>query len=243
MGIMKYNWKIGGITYNMNFDLTPLVISIKTSLIATIITSIIGILIAYLMMNYKGKFRTLIEIILSLPLILPPTVVGFCLLLIFGKNGIIGNILISMNKNIIFTWWATVISAVAVSLPIMYRSLRSAFEQIDENIILSARTLGLSEWNIFKKIILPLSTPGLIGGIALSFARAIGEFGATLMIAGNIPGKTQTIPIAIFFEVESGNMAMASFWVMVIILMSLGIMLILNYWSNKQLKIVGKRKK
>lgn len=227
----------------MNFDLTPLVISIKTSLIATIITSIIGILIAYLIMNYKGKFRTLIEIILTLPLILPPTVVGFCLLLIFGKNGIIGNILISMNKNIIFTWWATVISAVAVSLPIMYRSLRSAFEQIDENIILSARTLGLSEWNIFKKIILPLSTPGLIGGIALSFARAIGEFGATLMIAGNIPGKTQTIPIAIFFEVESGNMAMASFWVMVIILMSLGIMLILNYWSNKQLKIVGKRKK
>lgn len=227
----------------MNFDLTPLVISIKTSLIATIITSIIGILIAYLMMNYKGKFRTLIEIILTLPLILPPTVVGFCLLLIFGKNGIIGNILISMNKNIIFTWWATVISAVAVSLPIMYRSLRSAFEQIDENIILSARTLGLSEWNIFKKIILPLSTPGLIGGIALSFARAIGEFGATLMIAGNIPGKTQTIPIAIFFEVESGNMTMASFWVMVIILMSLGIMLILNYWSNKQLKVVGKRKK
>lgn len=226
----------------MNFDLTPLVISIKTSLIATIITSIIGILIAYLMMNYKGKFRTLIEIILTLPLILPPTVVGFCLLLIFGKNGIIGNILISMNKNIIFTWWATVISAVAVSLPIMYRSLRSAFEQIDESIILSARTLGLSEWNIFKKIILPLSTPGVIGGIALSFARAIGEFGATLMIAGNIPGKTQTIPIAIFFEVESGNMAMASFWVMVIILMSLGIMLILNYWSNKQLKIVGKRK-
>ncbi len=227
----------------MNLDLAPLVISIKTSLIATIITSIIGILIAYLMMNYKGKFRTLIEIILTLPLILPPTVVGFCLLLIFGKNGIIGNILISMNKNIIFTWWATVISAVAVSLPIMYRSLRSAFEQIDENIILSARTLGLSEWNIFKKIILPLSTPGLIGGIALSFARAIGEFGATLMIAGNIPGKTQTIPIAIFFEVESGNMDMASFWVMVIILMSLGIMLILNYWSNKQLKIVGKRKK
>ncbi|CEI71909.1 MULTISPECIES: molybdate ABC transporter permease subunit [Romboutsia] len=226
----------------MNFDLTPLIISIKTSLIATIITSIIGILIAYLMMNYKGKFRTLIEIILTLPLILPPTVVGFCLLLIFGKNGIIGNILISMNKNIIFTWWATVISAVAVSLPIMYRSLRSSFEQIDENIILSARTLGLSEWNIFKKIILPLSTPGVIGGIALSFARAIGEFGATLMIAGNIPGKTQTIPIAIFFEVESGNMAMASFWVMVIILMSLGIMLILNYWSNKQLKIVGKRK-
>lgn len=226
----------------MNFDLTPLVISIKTSLIATIITSIIGILIAYLMMNYKGKLRTLIEIILTLPLILPPTVVGFCLLLIFGKNGIIGNILISMNKNIIFTWWATVISAVAVSLPIMYRSLRSAFEQIDENIILSARTLGLSEWNIFKKIILPLSTPGVIGGIALSFARAIGEFGATLMIAGNIPGKTQTIPIAIFFEVESGNMVMASFWVMIIILTSLGIMLILNFWSNKQLKIVGKRK-
>lgn len=226
----------------MNFDLTPLVISIKTSLIATIITSIIGILIAYLMMNYKGKFRTLIEIILTLPLILPPTVVGFCLLLIFGKNGIIGNILISMNKNIIFTWWATVISAVAVSLPIMYRSLRAAFEQIDENIILSARTLGLSEWNIFKKIILPLSTPGVIGGIALSFARAIGEFGATLMIAGNIPGKTQTIPIAIFFEVESGNMAMASFWVVIIILISLGIMLILNFWSNKQLKIVGKRR-
>lgn len=222
-------------------DWSPLYISIKTSILATIITFFIGILVAYKMAMYKGKSKGLIDGILTIPLILPPTVIGFFLLLALGKNSIIGKILLLFDKNIIFSWWATVISAVIVSFPMMYRSSRSAFEQIDESIILSARTLGLSELKIFTKIALPLAYPGIIGGVVLSFARALGEFGATLMIAGNIPGKTQTMPIAIFFAVESGDMNKAMIWVFMIIFISFVMIIMLNYWSEKQQKIIGKR--
>ena len=183
-------------------DFSPLWISLKTAFLATIITSIIGIFISYKMANYKGRGRGLIDGVFTLPLILPPTVIGFFLLLICGKNGFVGKIFMSFNKNIIFSWSATVIAATVVAFPMMYRTCRSAFEQIDKNMISAARTLGLSETKIFFKIAIPLAWPGIIGGLVLSFARALGEFGATLMIAGNIPGKTQTMPVAIFFAVE-----------------------------------------
>lgn len=222
-------------------DWSPLYISIKTSILATIITFFIGILVSYKMAMYKGKFKGIIDGLLTIPLILPPTVIGFFLLLILGKNSILGKIFFSFDKNIIFSWSATVISAVVVSFPMMYRTSRSAFEQIDDNIILSARTLGLSELKIFTKIAIPLAYPGIIGGTVLSFARALGEFGATLMIAGNVPGKTQTMPIAIFFAVESGDMDKAMIWVIMIILISFLMIIILNYWSDKQQKIIGKR--
>jgi len=124
---------------------------------------------------------------------------------------------------------------------LMYRTTRSAFEQIDNNIISAARTLGLSELKIFLKIAIPLSWPGIIGGVVLSFARAMGEFGATLMIAGNIPGKTQTMPLAIFFAVEGGDMNKAYLWVIIIVAISLIMILLLNYWSEIQLKLMGKR--
>ncbi|MEG1310750.1 MAG: molybdate ABC transporter permease subunit [Romboutsia sp.] len=220
---------------------SPLIISLKTSLLSTTITFIIGIYIAYKMANYKGKYKGIIDAILTLPLILPPTVIGFFLLLILGKNGIIGKLFISFDKNIVFSWAATVISAVVVSFPMMYRTSRSAFEQIDENMILAAKTLGLNEWKIFKDISIPLAYPGIIGGVVLSFARALGEFGATLMIAGNIPGKTQTIPLAIFFAVESGDMDKAMMWVIVIILISVIMIMLLNKWSVIQQKLVRKR--
>lgn len=222
-------------------DFSPLWISIKTAFIATIITSIIGIFISYKMANYRGRGKGFIDGILTLPLILPPTVIGFFLLLICGKNGFIGKIFMRFDKNIIFSWSATVIAATVVAFPMMYRTCRSAFEQIDKNMILAARTLGLSEIKIFFKIAMPLAWPGIIGGLVLSFARALGEFGATLMIAGNIPKKTQTMPIAIFFSVESGDMNKAMFWVLIIVLISFFMIFLLNYWCDIQQKIIGNR--
>lgn len=226
---------------NMTNDFSPLWISIKTALLSTLITFFIGISVSYFMANYRGKLKGVIDGILTLPLILPPTVVGFFLLLICGKNGPIGKLMILFDKSIIFSWSATVIAAIVVSFPMMYRSSRSAFEQIDTNLIFAARTLGLSELKIFYKIALPLAWPGIIGGLVLSFARAIGEFGATLMIAGNIPGRTQTMPLAIFFAVEGGDMQKALLWVLIITMLSLILILALNYWSETQLKIIGRR--
>lgn len=222
-------------------DFSPLWISLKTAFFATIITSIIGIVVSYKMANYKGKGRGVIDGIFTLPLILPPTVIGFFLLLICGKNGVIGKIFFSFNKNIIFTWTATVIAATVVAFPMMYRTCRSAFEQIDKNMISAARTLGLSETKIFFKIVIPLAWPGIIGGLVLSFARALGEFGATLMIAGNIPGRTQTMPVAIFFAVEGGDMNKAMFWVLIIVAISFIMIFLLNYWCDIQQKLIGNR--
>lgn len=227
----------------MNLDFSPLWISIKTSILSTIITFFIGIIVSYKMADYSGKGKGLIDGLLTLPLILPPTVIGFFLLLICGKNGPVGNLLAVFDKSIIFSWSATVIAAVVVSFPMMYRTSRAAFEQIDINIISAARTLGLSEFKIFYKIALPIAYPGIIGGLVLSFARAMGEFGATLMLAGNIPGRTQTMPLAIFFAAESGDYGKAMIWVLIIVSLSLALILILNYWSEIQLKLIGRRMK
>lgn len=169
-------------------------------------------------------------------MVLPPTVVGLALLLLFGKNGPIGRILLEIGYSVLFSWSATVIAATAVALPLMYKTARGAFEQIDLNIVDAARTLGLSDSFTFWNVIIPLSLPGVCSGIILSFARAIGEFGATLMLAGNIPGKTQTIPLAIFIAVESGNMKIALFWSGIIILLSFVMVYILNQWSNSYRK-------
>ena len=224
-------------------DFSPLWISLKTAFFATIITSIIGIFVSYKMANYKGRGRGLIDGIFTLPLILPPTVIGFFLLLLCGKNGFVGKIFMNFNKNIIFSWSATVIAATVVAFPMMYRTCRSAFEQIDKNMISAARTLGLSETKIFFKIAIPLAWPGIIGGLVLSFARALGEFGATLMIAGNIPGKTQTMPVAIFFAVESGDMNKAILWVLIIVAISFVMIFLLNYWCDTQQKLIGNRRR
>ena len=224
-------------------DFSPLLISLKTAFFATIITSIIGIFVSYKMANYKGRGRGLIDGIFTLPLILPPTVIGFFLLLLCGKNGFVGKIFMNFNKNIIFSWSATVIAATVVAFPMMYRTCRSAFEQIDKNMISAARTLGLSETKIFFKIAIPLAWPGIIGGLVLSFARALGEFGATLMIAGNIPGRTQTMPVAIFFAVESGDMNKAILWVLIIVAISFVMIFLLNYWCDTQQKLIGNRRR
>ena len=227
----------------MSTNLSPLWISIKTAFLATIITFILGVAAAYWIANSKNKLKGLIDGLFTLPLILPPTVIGFFLLLLCGKNGPVGKFLLNFDVTLIFSWTATVIAATVVSFPMMYRTSRAAFEQIDINGVSAARTLGLSEMKIFFKIALPLAWPGIIGGLVLSFARAMGEFGATLMLAGNIPGRTQTMPLAIFFAVEGGDMKTAMLWVLIIVAISLFMIVILNYWSDIQLKLMGRRKR
>ena len=220
-------------------DYSPLWISIKTSFYATIMTFVFGIVIAWFVTIYSKKSKGLIDGILTLPIILPPTVVGFFLLLIFGKKSGIGKFLENYNISIIFSWFSTVIAAFVVSFPLMYKTTRGSFEQIDENIINVARLLGASEIKIFLKIGIPIAWPGIAAGIVLSFARALGEFGATLMIAGNIPGRTQTIPIAIFFATEAGEMNKAYLWVIIIFSISLFFIVLINYWTQYEKKIVS----
>src|ERR687885_1306711 len=214
-------------------EMSPLWISLKTAIFATFITFFVGIIAAYWMLNYRGKWKSLIEGIFVCPLILPPTVVGFLLLLLFGKNGPLGQLLLSLNFTIVFTWYAAVIAATAVAFPLMYKTALGAFEQIDANLLRVARTLGASEWTIFWRITLPLAMPGILAGTTLAFARALGEFGATLMLAGNIPGQTQTIPMAIYFAVEAGAMNEAWVWVLVILGISLSGIIAVNYWGRE----------
>ncbi len=185
-------------------DFSPLFVSLKVSVTATIITFAMGIAAAWLIGRLK-RGRNIADVLLSLPMVLPPTVVGFFLLLAFGKDGFAGKFLANIGMNVLFTWQGAVVAAVAVSLPIMYRTVRGAFEQIDKNIIAAARTLGMSESRIFFRIMIPMARPGIAAGSLLSFARSLGEFGATMMVAGNIPGKTQTMSIAIYTAMQGGN--------------------------------------
>ncbi len=214
----------------MNF--LPLWISLKTAIVATIFAFIAGIAIAKIMFNYRGKGKNLIDGVLTLPLVLPPIVMGFLLLLLFGRNSPIGQILQQWGISIIFSWEATVIASSVVAFPLMYKTTLSAFEQLDRDLINCARTLGASENRIFWQIVLPLSWRGIVSGTILTFARALGEFGATLMLAGNIPGKTQTMPLAIYFAAEGGKMEEALIWVIVLVAIALGVITTINYWSN-----------
>lgn len=213
-------------------NLTPIWISLKTAITATIITFFLGIIIARGMLGYQGKFKGLLEGILTAPLVLPPTVVGFLLLLLLGKNGFLGQLLDALGIRLIFSWYATVIASSVVAFPLMYKTALGAFRQIDGNLIACARTLGASEWTIFWRILLPLAKPGLIAGTLLTFARALGEFGATLMLAGAIPGKTETIPIAIFLAAEGGSMDRALTLVLIMLAISLGVIVAVNYWTD-----------
>ncbi|HIK06646.1 MAG TPA: molybdate ABC transporter permease subunit [Trichormus sp. M33_DOE_039] len=216
----------------MPLDLSPLWISLKTSLLATFITFFLGIAAAYWMLNYHGKGKSLIEGIFVAPLILPPTVVGFMLLLFFGKNGPVGQLMQPFDITIVFTWYGAAIAATVVSFPLMYKTALGAFEQIDSNLLRVARTLGARETTIFWRISLPLALPGIVAATTLAFTRALGEFGATLMLAGNIPGQTQTIPMAIYFAVEAGATEEAWFWAIMIMAISLSGIIAVNFWQE-----------
>ena len=199
---------------------------------STVIVFFLGLIIAWLMTNYNGRWKGLIDSILTLPLVLPPTVAGFGILLLIGNNGPIGNFLEIFGVNIIFSWYAAVIAAIVVSFPLMYKTTVGAFEQIDPNILSAARTLGASETKVFWRVAVPVARPGIAAATALTFARCLGEFGATLMVAGSIPGKTETIPIAIYFATQGGEMQVALIWVMIIFAISLTVLVINNYWES-----------
>ena len=219
-------------------DLSPIWISLKTATTATAIAFFLGIWAARWMLGYQGKFKGAIESLFTAPLVLPPTVVGFLLLLLFGRNGFLGQTLAQFGLTVIFSWYATVITATVVAFPLMYKTALGAFQQIDRNLFACARTLGATESRIFWQIMLPLAKPGLIAGTLLAFARALGEFGATLMLAGSIPGKTETIPIAIFFAAEGGQMDRALLLVIIMLAISLGVITAVNYGmeNNRQYK-------
>ncbi len=214
-------------------QLSPLIISLQVACVATFITFFCGIAAARLVLKIK-KGQNLLDVLFTLPLVLPPTVMGFFLLLVFGTNNPLGQLLATFGIKVVFSLGGAIIAAATVSFPLMYRTARGAFEQIDINTIYAARTLGASEQWIFWKLIVPLSGPGIIAGTILAFTRALGEFGATIMLAGNIPGKTQTMSVAIYTAVQAGNRQLAYQWVAIICTISLITILLMNYWSNYQ---------
>src|SRR5579872_6695406 len=215
-------------------DWSPLWISLKTSVVATIITLVAGLAAAYWRERHKGSAMALVDGILILPLVLPPTVVGFFLLVLFGRNGPLGKALLRLGATVVFSWPATVIAAAVVSFPLMYLTARAALEQVDAHLLQAARTLGASEWRVFRRVALPLAWPGILAGTILAFARALGEFGSTLMLAGSIPGRTQTIPIAIYFAVESNDLHQAVAWSLIDIFISLAMIAGMYYWTHLQ---------
>lgn len=187
--------------------LDAILISLKVASVATFFSFIFGIILAHSIIKGNWRFKGIIETIILCPMFLPPSVIGYLLLIVVGRNGIIGSALYNtFGIRLVFTWMGAAIAAFIVSLPIMYQSAKATFASLSSDYADSARVMGADEWTIFKNITLPLSIRGIISGLILSFGRAFGEFGATLMVAGNIPGKTQTIPMAIYYAVESGDL-------------------------------------
>ncbi|MGD6856726.1 molybdate ABC transporter permease subunit [Bacillus infantis] len=212
---------------------SPVRLSISVAAISLAIVFAAGILLARVLSLKKFKGKPLIETILLLPLVLPPSVVGFLLIIVFGKQSFFGKAIeIFLGQPVIFTWLAAVIASSVVAFPLMYQSAKTGFETIEKEIEDASRVDGASELKVFLFIALPLSAKALAAGAILSFARALGEFGATLMFAGNIPGKTQTIPTAIYFAIDSGNMEMAWLWTAVMIGISFIMLTAVNAFSK-----------
>lgn len=222
-------------------DWSPLFISLKTGILATVLAFFLGVAAARLIMKLNNTGKAILDGLLTLPLVLPPTVAGFFLLLIFSLRRPFGSFLYSeFNIKIVQTWPGCVIAALVIAFPLMYRNARAAFEQVDVNIIHAGRTLGMSERKIFWKVVVPIAAPGLASGTVLAFARAIGEYGATSMLAGNILGKTRTVSVAIASEVAAGNWDTAAFWVCVIVILSFLIVAVINLVSGKNIKNVNR---
>ena len=219
-------------------DWSPVFISMKTASLSIFITFFLGLIVAWGIVKIKNdSTKIVLDGIFTLPLVLPPTVVGFFLLYIFGVRGPIGSFFVNFFAvKIAFSWPATVIAAVVMSFPLMYRSARGAFEQVDSNLLDAGRTLGMSEWKIFWKILFANALPGIISGGILAYARGLGEFGATAMLAGNIAGQTRTLPMAVYSEVAAGNMGTAFDYVLVIIVISFIAIFIMDFISIRKEK-------
>lgn len=218
-------------------DWSPVWISMKTAACAGVVTFFLGIFAAWRVVGLKQRWiKILWDAAFTLPMVLPPTVAGFFLLYIFGVKRHVGRFLAEyFGVKVAFSWQAAVLAAVVISFPLMYRAARGAFEQVDRTLIDAGRTLGMSEWNIFWKIVFPGAFPGIVSGGILAFARGLGEFGATAMIAGNIAGKTRTLPLAVYSEVAAGHMERAWPYVAVIIFIAFTAVACMNmasFWQE-----------
>lgn len=218
----------------MQFDYSPIILSFKVAFAAIVLVVCLGVPITAFMAKCEFWGKDLLESALTLPLVLPPSVVGFFLLYLFGKNGPLGIFLERyFHFQVVFSLTGAVIAAAVVSFPLMYQSLKAAIESVDKNLEKTARTLGAGELKIFFTVTFPLARNGFIAGLVLAFARSLGEFGATLMIAGNIPGRTQTMPLAIYFASEAGAMQKASVLVLIMTLFSFLVIYGLNFWRRR----------
>ncbi|MDR1953329.1 MAG: molybdate ABC transporter permease subunit [Clostridiales Family XIII bacterium] len=214
-------------------EFAPILISLRTASVAIVFTFVIGTWLAYAVYRTKNEIvRSIADALLTLPLVLPPTVAGFFLLYIFGVYRPLGSLLAQIGVKLVFSWPATVLAAVVIALPLMYRSAKAAFTQVDPIFLQAARTLGLSERRIAFRVLFPLASPGLMSGGILAFSRGLGEFGATAMIAGNIAGVTRTMPLAIYSSVSGGRMEEAYRYVVILVLVSFLFVWILNFVSD-----------
>lgn len=215
------------------FDLSPLWISLETAAATIVIVFFLGVLAAWWVERlHSESAKILIDGIFTLPMVLPPTVAGFFLLVVFGNNRIIGRFFIdTFGVQIAFNWIATVLAAGVISFPLMYRSARGALVQVDKGIMEAGRSLGMTEWRIFWRLHLPNALPGIIAGGLLAFARGLGEFGATAMLAGNIAGKTRTLPLAVYSAVAAGDFDSAGVYVLIIVTICLAVVIGLNYYQ------------
>lgn len=220
-----------------NLDFSPLFISFKTGAVSTVICFFLGILAAERVMRMPMRRKAFVDGILTLPMVLPPTVAGFFLLLIFSKRRPLGIFLYEQfDIKVVQTWLGCIIAATVIAFPLMYRNARAAFEQVDVNLIYAGRTLGMSEFQIFRKVVIPAAGPGVASGTILTFARALGEYGATSMLAGNIPGKTGTISQKIAMVIQDGDYLTAGVWVAIVMLIAFVTIFFMNLLSGKTMK-------
>jgi len=218
---------------NWSTFIPPIAISVKVACLSSIIVFVLAAAAARWMAHSRIRGKSIIDTVLLLPLVLPPTVIGFLLLVLFGRRGWIGQAYEWIaGQTIIFTWGAAVIAAVVVAFPLAYRTMRAGFEGVDPELEAAARAQGASEWQVFRYITAPLAARSLTAGYILGFARGLGEFGATLMLAGNIPGRTQTLPTAVYTAVDAGRMTLAWSWAAVIVLLSFGMLLLAERFTR-----------
>jgi molybdate transport system permease protein len=209
----------------MPIDWFPLRLSLQVAAISTVIALAAGLWIAYILANRDFRGKAILDAAVTLPLVLPPTVLGYYLLVLLGRSSLLGKLWEKIfGSPLVFTWKAAVVAALFYSLPLLVKSSRAALESIDRNCERAARTLGASEWKLFWRVTLPLAQRSILAAAALAFARSLGEFGATLMIAGNFPGRTQTIAVAIYDALQSGNSTLALTLVLVISVIALAIL-------------------
>lgn len=220
-----------------SLDWSPLMISLKTGVVATVLSFFLGIFAARKVLKAGPKAKAVIDGILTLPMVLPPTVAGFFLLLLFSRRRPLGMFLFdNFQIKIVQTWAGCIIAATVIAFPLMYRNARAAFEQVDVNLIYAARTLGMSETRIFWRVVLPSAGPGVVSGTILTFARALGEYGATSMLAGNIPGKTGTISQRIAMVIQDGDYLSAGVWVVIVLLIAFTVVFLMNLITGKNMK-------